>query len=325
MHNSLTSKESQDSIKAKFEQRQKRSIGATRKGLELYVRAKKGDFQDRELVKKAIKCFVDSIKLNRKNYKPYLFLAQIFIIFRDYRQATNYLKEAKRLVPDNPDVDIMIDYIARASTQKARQSLELKLPSQTPGKGGVNYDKLYDDIEQYIVQKIKAIYSPEGQAIKATIDRQQFEQFQENFEELKENFTHIEMQLEVLEQEMSTTELRAKLKPFTALKKRYVHILYASELLMEINDTIELWSFKTNKQVQVVNQELTMSALTYGKIDVERMKDGCDLIADQLDDLSEDKKVDISSVEPPYVRLLKLVDNLEDDVRSQVEDMEILF
>lgn len=312
--------------KSKFEM-------AIKKGMRLLKQSHAEGFSNPETLQVSCGCFIDAITFKRTDIRPYLALAYIFTILEDFRTAEEYAYAAMKLEPNNTEIATFVEEVmafkkeVKQQIQTApnqNQPLDLELPTSQVTQQSMpatpNYRALYQEIENFILEKVKNLFASKQHKIEPTFDQNKFKIFQQSVQNLDKVIKYIEQQLSMIEQGMNVAQLRQKITPFKVLKGRYAQALNTSKMLMEINDTIELWSFKTDKQVQVVNQKLTMSALTYGRVDVNRMMDGCDLIADQLDQLSEDENIDISLVESSYEKLLELVESLN----GMVDDAKVV-
>lgn len=310
-----------------------------KKGLLLLERAHTEGFNNPETLLSSCDCLIDAITFLRTDIRPYLALAYIFTILEDFKTAEEYAYAAIKLEPDNADVVTFLEALTsfkKVAKQDAapqnNQPLEIAIPSapkfSPKAPAEPDCQALYKELEVFILDKVKHLFSSNHSQIVPTVDRKKYTLLEQSLKNLNQVIAYIEQQLKLIEQRLNSSQLRERMMPFTVLKKRYVQALNTSKSLMEINDTIELWSFKTNKQVQVVNQKLTMSALTYGRIDVDRMMDGCDLIADQLDQFSESDNIDISLVESSYEKLLGLVESLNgmvDDKNTVKENQNKLL
>ncbi len=292
---------------------------ALNQGLNLLSQAQSEGYQHTETLMQASDTLIDAISLSRSDTRPYLALAYLFSILEDFRTAEEYAYAAIKIEPQNHE---LADFLAKIQTFKKQvatstsvDAFEIAVPEMTaPSETAPNYQKLYSDLEVFILDKLKHLFSTSHAQIEPTVNPQKYKILLKSYKNLNQVIKYMEQQLDVIAKSLNVSALKEKMMPFQLLKNRHVKALKTSKQLMEIHDTIELWSFKTDKQVQVVNQNLTMSALTYGRVDVDRMMDGCDFIADQLDQLSEDENIDISLVENSYEKLLGLVESLNNMV-----------
>ena len=295
------------------------------KGMQLLSHANSEGFQNTDTLMKACDTLIEAIAIARNDVRPYLALAYLFSIIEDFKTAEEYLYAAIKIEPQNPDLTSFLENIQVFQKEvtpqgvSANQAIEIKVPDSPPpyreAAVAPNYQALYSELERFILEKLKDLFSRPVQ-IESTVNPAKYKILMKSYQNLNQVIQYMEQQAQIIEQKLNVASLQEKMMPFKVLKGRYVKAIKTSKQLMEIQDTIELWSFKTDKQVQVVNQKLTMSALTYGRVDVYRMMDGCDLIADQLDQLSEDEHIEISLVESAYEKLLGLVESLN----NRVED-----
>lgn len=295
---------------------------AFKKGLLYLERTHQEGFKNAETLMTASDYLIDAITFNRTDVRPYLALAYLFSILEDFQTAEEYAFTAMKLEPENPEVTTFLDEMAafkreiRAAAKQAGP-VQLSVPDKPPpyreDTTTPDYQKLYQELETFILDKLRDLFSNPVSS-EPTVDPKKYKILTKSYKSLNHVIKYIEQQIATIEKGLNASGLKEKMSPFNVLKDRYISAIQTSKSLMEINDTIELWSFKTNKQVEVVNQRLTMSALTYGRVDVNRMMDGCDLIADQLDQLSEEKDIDIALVEGSYEKLIGLVNSLNDMV-----------
>lgn len=294
----------------------------------LYLeRSHQEEFRKAETLMNASDTFIDAITIQRKDIRPYLALAYIFAILEDFETAEEYAYAAVQWEPDNVELTTFVDEMlafkkelrARAAQRApSGPGLDLQVPERAPQAESapeqVDYPALYAKLETFILDKLRDLFSNPVNS-EPTVDAKKYKAHMQSLKRLKQVIAYMEQQIAIVEKGgLNTSGLRDKISPFKVLKERYEQAIQSSKMLMEINDTIELWSFKTNKQVEVVNQRLTMSALTYGRVDVNRMMDGCDLIADKLDHLCESENIDIQLVEGSYEKLIQLVESLNDMV-----------
>ena len=94
-------------IQEEKEEEEEEKIDYYHEGLVLYMKAKKGEFEDRECVKKSIQMLCKAIEEDSENLKPYVLLTTIFGVFKDYTQALMYLDELEKVDPDNHDLPLL--------------------------------------------------------------------------------------------------------------------------------------------------------------------------------------------------------------------------
>lgn len=298
---------------------------ALKKGMRLLSQAHSERFQNPDTLKISCHSLIDAITCHRMDIRPYLALAYLFSILEDFKTAEEYAYAAMKIDPGNTDVATFIEKIQAFKKEVTPQAplankpLEIRIPDKPPAytkavSVAPNYHALFAELETFILEKLKDLFSTSHSQIEPTVNLDKYKVILKSYENLNHVIKYMEQQVKIIVEKLNVSSLQEKMAPFMMLKNRYANALKISRNLMEIHDTIELWSFKTDKQVQVVNQNLTMSALTYGRVDVDRMMDGCDWIADQLDHLAENEKIDISLVESSYSKLLSLVESLNDMV-----------
>ncbi len=292
---------------------------ALKKGMQFLSQAKAEEYTIPDSLTKACDSLIDAINFYHSDTRPYLALAYLFCVLEDFTTAEEYAYAALQIEPQNPEIDTFIEKMQAFKKDLALtapptdQAFEINVPEKAPryqkDARPPNHQELYSELERFILEKLKDLFSRPIE-VEATVNPQKHKILVSCYKNLKHVIEYMEQQVDIIGEKLNVASLAEKMMPFKVLKGRYVKAIKTSNQLMEIQDTIELWSFKTDKQVQVVNQKLTMSALTYGRVDVHRMMDGCDLIADKLDHLYETEKIDISLVENSYEKLTGLVESL---------------
>lgn len=103
-------------------------------GLEYLKRAQAADL-DRVLLRNAARCFAAAIEHNRKDARPLLQQAYLFLLTGNGRKAVKYLREAQRLLPaEHPELQRLLQYAQRPTQQKKS--------TRQPQQAGLQPDKL---------------------------------------------------------------------------------------------------------------------------------------------------------------------------------------
>ncbi|PIQ28669.1 hypothetical protein COW36_12145 [bacterium (Candidatus Blackallbacteria) CG17_big_fil_post_rev_8_21_14_2_50_48_46] len=272
------------------DERQKRFDRLYRMGAEYLKRAKKTDFSDRSLVKKAGICFSQAIENNRRDPRPLVKLGYISTVFRDTKLATRYLNEALRLDPENKDAKKLLAHIEKQSTQaiknlKKDKGLSLQKVQKLSEAAPVTGKAFYLQTQELILTQIRESFE-RMQGIQPTlvpINLQKFEeihqQLETNYEELNQKLDQLEEEgfdIEPLERDFQKLEVNLNLMEDTCKLSRKMIALKKS--IQEETSKVQDW-----------NQVLEMHPAPEKKAEIDshfdEMMDRSDELADELDEL----------------------------------------
>lgn len=272
-------------------------------GMLALTQAHQAGFQDPVLAQQALKAFVEAIRQQRSDPRPYLMLAYLFAVFEDFRSAASYLRAAHEIAPGDPDV---------ANFRQRIQALQLKRSLNSED------DRTYQALEQQLTSRIQVLSKQplaEPSADQAVVAEQlrQVMAFESLLQELAE-------QVQALRQDLDTGELEKLLMRLNQLWQPHVRVCQDSQLLCRLkNQMLEtqagipvLW-----KRIQTAPAAADVHQL---EPDLESLLDQCDRYADQLDAL-EQRQISIQSVESVYAQLLAHTEAVQDSLDERLADL----
>lgn len=302
-------------------ERQRRFDRLYRMGAEYLRRARKEQFQNRALVKRAAICFGQAIENNRRDPRPLVKLAYISLVFRDAKLATRHLNEALRLEPGNAEAKKLQAHLEKQSTQALRnlkqkdQGLTLKsvrrLQESTPVQG----ENLYLQTQQLIQAQIRESFEL-MQGIRPTLVGINLNKYEQIYQQLEANYDTISRQLDQLEAEGIQIEpLERELQKLEINLNQLEDTCKLSRQMM----TLKKIAQSETERVQDWNLQLETNPTVELKASLDAQFDAvmerCDALADELDEL-EGSGFDIQPLMKYYQQLTAACSRFEKLLQS---------
>lgn len=303
------------------DERQRRSDRLYRMGVEYLRRARKEQFQNRALVKRATICFGQAIENNRRDPRPLVKLAYICLVFRDSKLATRHLNEALRLDPGNVEAKKLQAYLEKQLTQTLRnlkhkdQGVALqsvrRLQERPLAQGKTTYLQLQSLIQAQVRESFECM-----QDIRPTLIAIQLNKYEEIQQQLEANYEMLCHQLDQLEaQGIAIEALERDLQKLEINLNQLEDVCKLSRQMIALKKRIQL----ETERVQDWNLQLERNPVATVKtsLDLEfnALIERCDSLADALDEL-EGSGFDIQPLLKYYHQLTAACNRFEQLLQS---------
>lgn len=258
-------------------------------GMELLHQIQSENFSSEDKIRKTYQLLKQSLAQTPSLPEPYLAMAYLLLLSGDLDSSMLILKEALLHAPDNQDVHKMMGYITQAKrTHRSSQNTH------------IDWDRLHDQVGEMIVKHLHYYLKSQEEHSPDTVN-------QGTFKKLTTLVNTINDYIQTLEKEFDVMDLRHKIHPLTVLWKQYRQKLDLASQNAEILDEIENELRCVNALIQKIQNTVLLPDF---ERDFESILDNCDLIADKLDDLSQQGH-DIQKLEIPYNQWLEKVAYLQ--------------
>lgn len=273
------------------------------KGFALLNEAEEGGFSDREALTKASQIFLKVLICHRSDIRPYLFVAYVFILLKNFNRAQKYLDSART---------IQHDHLLLIQFQNTLKSMENQTQAALPSivfQHQGNPEDLFLEVKQELIRQVKSLtelwmptlplHPDDGIAYQS-----QLVQFDANFEAITEH-------LRTLDREVDTLTLRVHLRPFEVLLRR--HKAHLAILVDYQNIKADLLAFKKQINWAYTRLETRDDALEKEPFEeiLENLLDQCDLLADQIDEF-EKQQQNTQDLEEIYHQILPLIEQYQE-------------
>lgn len=301
-------------------QRHQESANHYQQGLVAFAQAAGQNFRDKQALKTAFDCWMESIKSNRQNPEPCIGVGYVFMILGDTRTALMYFKSAQRLQPNHPDAALFVDYLVQLSSQKKPLppvGLPVKPaglpghPAGMPAQSGQtaitddDYDAMYDRAEHLLDFHLKQMMSLPGlEPCLSSSDRKAQAQLCEDQQEI---LAEIKKLVKTIEDEIDTAPLEKQLQVLERALKRLQTVYGISQQFGQIAQRIKTERQQAEAQLEQVIQGSAPEAEQV----LEALLDSCDQLADELESI-ENQKYSIAALEPLYQGLVDAVTQLQE-------------
>lgn len=287
-------------LNARRQETAKQELEAAYTALLKAKQARSGQKQ-KQLLLEALDKFRLALNNQRSNIDIYLGLSYICLLLRQPMQAVKYLKTARLLEPEHPDVQQMLRYAQKPDAAKAFASQQELAHSHTSE-------------QEFDIAEKKA------------------DQIEDELEEIKEKQSDFLSQLPT-HRSASLISIRRHSQSIDSDLKNHHKTLQGLDRYLDVLDLQQELQVLSNQQTQI-NQLITISSLMnrtlnqtealYNEIhafiksqspvshsQLENYLDRCDQLADQLDSIDE-KGHSIAQLEPTYSRLVEELELLQD-------------
>jgi len=281
------------------------------KGLEILKKAEQAGFHDTRVLYQAYRHLLVALRKNASDPRYPCGVAYVLILIDQNERAKGYLDLALSLVPDyaralqlkevlnklkaNPDGEI----------KKYRWKIFAELP--TP-RSDDDFDDLYEAVEDFIEQETHAFMQSQF-SLALSLDAGQMQKQQLLLGELRQFLYLVHQKLSVLDQEIEIQDLERSLEPVQKILKRLQNTLSQASEMRFLQQDIQLAYADVAECAHKMKQDPEANANALN-LRLERFYDICDVLADELDDLS--KQGPITLLEADYNRLIQEVQVLQE-------------
>lgn len=312
----------QDQTSRLSERRRQKSEELCHAGFRLLFEAETRGFADKSLLSQASDAFADAIAQDRLAPDAYFGMGYLLFLLKDYPLAMRYLREALRLQPEHPDARDLLQQLHSLDKQAARSG---PAPGPAPAARPLppppaepDYDALYEEVEALIMQEVHRLASEKLPipSLQASAQRR----LHQGLQRQQELIRSIQRQIDVIEVEIETDALRAKLKPLEVAVRRYQQAVSVSDEMLEIQQSLVGLLDRLPELSDGLVHARTAAELAMPLRLVEVMMDRCDQLADRLDFLDQ-KKHPVKALIEMYEHLVSEVEALHeqsDDLAEQL-------
>lgn len=208
-------------------QRRDESDMLCRQAYYLIAEAEAEGFQNKDLLKQAMRLFVQASRQQRQEPEPYMGLLYLCLLINEETLAERYLEAVLTLAPDHADALKLKRYLEEAP--EADEVLHFAWQGQD-----LPADQLYDAVEQslfYLVREIMDWPAPLSAELSA-------QQLQDTFLSLKQALQQFEAAFSSLDQVFDTASLRRRLQPVEKISSAFGQAIEQFAELQQVQSTL---------------------------------------------------------------------------------------
>jgi tetratricopeptide (TPR) repeat protein len=294
-------------------------------GLQALGRAHDERFCNKQSLIEACEQLIKAISAQREDIRPYLALSYLFTILEDFDTALEYLQAALHLDPQHEVALAFLDTIRAQRQGDPLPAAPAPAASRTPGRAAteappappapemLDLDALYDQIEQRILERIRAFSAaaPPQPAPDAT----QLKALKLQLQQMQGELAQLRAGIDQLEAEFDTAELRQTLRPLDLSVQRYQALYATAQNMYHLRQALRQ---ELETVVRLRSEAQTEADATGLEAQLEALLDRCDEFADQLDTLEAQ-----GHPSPPllkdYEQLVQAVEALQELVDELLE------
>ncbi|MGE3726790.1 MAG: hypothetical protein AB7I41_14615 [Candidatus Sericytochromatia bacterium] len=309
-----------DQLSALSKKRQQEADRHYKMGFQILDTAYKQRFQNLALLEQACNEFIQAMRHNRSDVRPYLALSYLFSLVNNYPNAWKYAKAAKDLEPQN---EVVLNWLKTLSEQENKFEIKKQRPPELghSGEQGLdatpqNIQQMYAKLQTFLVAQVKHVM--ELKAPEPSLDNAALHEMNMALHIFQQNAEQIEKQFSWLEKHRNIDDLRKLYTPFEANLRRYREAIGVAMSLSELLERIQELSSEVERchgQIERLQdpQEIPPVSET-----LEAILDQCDYLADNIDYL-DTQGYDLSLLEKSYAALTQQVSGCQDLLDNTVE------
>lgn len=274
---------------------------AYQKGIDFLAQAQACGFEDKVALKQASEQLIRAIQYGRQNVPAYVAMSYLLILLDDQMMAIRYLNEAKRIEPDNEDVQNLIEFVK--NPKSGQDEDDEAFGSEAMGDGGEAGDALYEEVRALIDRELEQL---QGIRWEPALTPQAFRQVEEHLMHLEEVRKKLDEQLMELEFEMDTSALRQRARPLEESVQKLAGLRKVSHQMLRTLQEMQT-------QIDAVQQDVQCFIVSSPELEqkLEHYLDECDRFADVLDQ-TEEQGYSIAAFEDKYNQLVGAVEQFQD-------------
>jgi len=276
-------------------QRHLKSAQATEQGFHCLTQAENTHYAHPQDLQTACDYFAEAIAQNRLNPEPYLGMALILFLLKDYPMVQSYLQEVRQLAPEHPDL---------VKLEKAMQTKEALPEPSAEEVDHWNDDELNTRIHLYYHDLATRHQNP-SQLI---LNPQELEHLRQDLSHQKTQILHFQKALQHLDQHHETHALHQLMLPIQQLFQRYEKQWKSSQEALFIQNQLQAFAQKIVTIHEQLESDPNLERRNALETELEAMVDQCDHCADQLDALSG-QGYQIGALESLYENLVHEIES----------------
>lgn len=258
---------------------------------------------DRSLLRNAARCFTAAIENNRRDPRPYLQQAYLFLLSRNSRKAVRYLQEAQRLDPQHPRVTQLLEHAQKqAATGTKKSQTKAPLPPN-PQMLAQKRMAFIQEVETLLGRAYRELQNLPPTWAKPVLDG--YRKLQEEYNSI---YNRMCKRLDSLEKHMDIRDLDRELQKLEVTLNRLDDICELSGQMVDLFQRIDHLRKLLEKQLGQAQKDPNARAGVQALLD--RYQPVIDSLADELDML-EGSGFDISALMPGYEALILTFQQLD--------------
>lgn len=259
---------------------------------------------DRSLLRNAARCFSAAIENNRRDPRPYLQQAYLFLLSNNSRKAVRYLQEAQRLEPNNARAAQLMEHAQKQASGMTKKAIGGSTPPPpNPQMLAQKRMAFIQEVEQLLSRAYRELQSLPPTWAKPVLDG--YRKLQSEYNGI---YNRMCKRLDSLEKHMDIRDLDRELQKLEVTLNRLDDICELSGQMVELFQRIDHLKKLLDRQLAVSQKDES----TYGEIQplLDRYQPVADGLADELDML-EGSGFDISALMPGYEALILTFQQLD--------------
>ncbi len=309
-----------DQLSALSKKRQQDADRHYRMGFQILDTAFKQRFQNLSLLEQACNEFIQAMRHNRNDVRPYLALSYLFSLVNNYPNAWKYAKAAKNLEPQS---EVVLNWLNTLTEQEKKAELKKQRPpelghseAQELEATAQNIQQMYTKLQTFLIAQVKHVM--ELKAPEPSLDNAALHEMNMALQIFQQNAEQIEKQFAWLEKHRNIDDLRKLYTPFEANLRRYREAIGVAMSLSELLERIQELSKEVVHSKGQIEQLQDAQEIPPVSEHLEAILDQCDYLADNIDYL-DTQGYDLSLVENAYTALTQQVSVCQDLLDNTVE------
>lgn len=262
---------------------------------------------DRALLRNAARCFSASIEHNRRDPRPYLQQAYLFLLTGNSRKAIRYVQEAQRLQPDHPRAQQLLQHAQKQAGKPIKKSVAQAAPPN-PALLAQKRQKFIQELAEVLERSYRELQGLPPTWAKPVLDG--YRKLQDEYNGI---YNHLCKRLDQLEPHMPIQDLDRELQKLEVSLNRIDDICELSGQMVELFQRIEHLRKLMQSQLEACQRDPGSRSQIQAILD--RYQPACDILADELDTL-EGSGFDISALMPGYEALILHFQQLDQMIRN---------
>lgn len=258
---------------------------------------------DRSLLRNAARCFTAAIENNRRDSRPYLQQAYLFLLSNNHRKALRYLQEAQRIEPENPRAKQLMEHLQKQAVGSTKKAVTRAPQPLNPAMLAQKRLAFIQEVEQVLERAFRELPSLLPTWAKPVLDG--YRKLQSEYNGI---YNHMCKRLDTLEQHMDIQDIDRELQKLEVTLNRLDDICELSGQMVELFQRIDHLRKLLERQIAVCKQDPASKSAVQPMLD--RYQPVCDELADELDML-EGSGFDISAMMPGYEALILTFQQLD--------------
>ncbi len=269
-----------------------------RQAYALLAESESQGFEDKDLLKEAMRLFIQAIRQQRQNPEPYLGLIYLFFLIGEETQAQQYLAIVLKLDPQHQEAQTLLRFMQ--VKPETEQVLQLSWEGEQ-----LSPEQIYDKLELSLYYVLQDIRRQDLALAKLNHSAEVLRYLQQLAAWLKQ----FESGLQQLDMSYDTSSLIRRLQPVENRVSQLKSLLAASESLQKLSHSLNTLLAESRQLYQAVEAQ----QLTEIEAKLERLLDASDKNAQALSDLVG-TGVDLAEVQRSYTALKAIIEQIYETI-----------